>query len=220
MIVRRKMREQATLIKFGKYEYICQLRDEGLLYLNNLPYFWEIEDEELRGDSFDGVAEVRRGRNGTATPVGDTENPLKVTNWVLRVHPSQPERINIFCMYAVRPSLGSFPVEERNFQFGDYALVLTNPQEFIERISSRLTSQGVKHRAALVDYVDDEYTGEFGPFKKLSRFSYQSEWRLVCYDGPGEVRRLHIGSIAEISAIVPSAEVNQKIRELLTIVSN
>ena len=103
-------------------------------------------------------------------------------------------------------------MDERNFRFGDYALVLTNPQEFIDRIPSRLTAQGVRCRAGLVDYVDEESTREMGPFRKLRRFAYQSEWRLVCHDGPGGPRRLYIGSIEEISAIVPSTELNQKIR--------
>ena len=206
------MVEQATLIKFGKYEHICQFRDDGLLYLNNPPYFWGIEkDEELRGDPFDGVAEVWRGRNGTVTPADDTENPLKVKNWVLRTHPSHPERINIFCMCAVRPSVGRFPVDERNFRFGDYAIVFTNPQEFIDRISSNLKNQGVSHKAGLVEYVDDEHTGKLGPFRKLKRFYYQSEWRLVSYDGPGETRKIWIGSIRDISIIIRSDEVNKKI---------
>ena len=48
-----EMGEPGTLIKFGHQEYLLQLQDEGLLYLNHLPYFWKIEDEELRGDLFE-----------------------------------------------------------------------------------------------------------------------------------------------------------------------
>jgi len=47
------MGEPGTLIKFGQRKHLLRLRDEGLLYMNNLPYFWKIEDDELRGDPFD-----------------------------------------------------------------------------------------------------------------------------------------------------------------------
>jgi hypothetical protein len=208
------MVEKATLIKFGQYEHIYQLRDEGLLYMNNLPYFWQIEDERLRGDEFDGVAEVMRGSNGTATPKNEPEKPVKVTNWVIRVHPAQPEKINIFCMCAVRPSVGNFPVDKRNFRFGDYALILTNPQEFIDRISSQLKLQNIRHKADLVEYVSDDYRGEVGPFKKLRSFAYQSEWRLVCYGGTGKERIFRIGDIKDICIVVECNEVNQKISGL------
>ena len=213
---RSKMVENATLVKFGQYEHICQLRDEGLLYMNNLPHFWQIEDGELRGDKFDSVAEVMRGSSGTATPENDPENPVRVRNWVIRRHPPQPEKINIFCMCAVRPSVGSFPVDKMNFRFGDYALILTNPQEFIDRISSQLKSQNIRHRADLVKYVGDDYRGEFGPFRKLIRFAYQSEWRLVCYDGNGKERIFRIGDIKDICIVVRKNEVNQKMSGLLT----
>jgi hypothetical protein len=170
------MAENATLVKFGQYEHLCQLRDEGLLYLNNLPYFWKIEeDEELRGDPFDGVAEVLRGSKGTVTPRNGPGVPVDVHNWVIRVHPPEAEKMNIFCMCAVHPSAGSFPVDERNFRFGDHALVLTNPQEFIDRTASQLESENISRRADLVEYVDDEHMGEVGPFRKLRSFAYQSE---------------------------------------------
>jgi hypothetical protein len=51
-----------------------------------------------------------------------------------------------------------------------------------------------------------------GPFRKLSKFSYQYEWRLVCYDGSGDVRKINIGSIRDISVILPTDEVNKQIQ--------
>ena len=205
------MREHATLVKFGQHEHISQLQDEGLLYLNSLPYFWEIEDQELRGDPFDGVDEVARGHKGTVTLANGADTPIEVANWTMRIHPPEPERINIFCMYALRPSVGSFPVDERNLRFGDYVLLLTNPQQFIDRIASSLNTQAIRCKAGLIEYVDEGHTGEVGPFRKLKRFAYQSEWRLVCNDGPGEARKIWIGSIRDISTIMPSNELNQRI---------
>jgi hypothetical protein len=206
------MGEPGTLIKLGEQEHLLQLQDEGLLYMNLLPYFWEIEDEELRGDPFDCIAEVARGPKIGFT-VADSKEVFMEGNWTLRMYPPEPEKINIFCMYALRPLIeGTFPVDERNFQFGEYALVLINRDEFMRRIESILKSQRIIAKADLVEYVVDKYTGKLGPFKKLKRFAYQSEWRLVCYDGPSRPREIRIGSIRDISVILRSDEVNKEIR--------
>lgn len=206
------MGEPGTLIKFGQQEHLLQLQDEGLLYMNHLPYFWEIEDEELRGDPFDCIAEVARGPK-IAFTVADGKEVFMEGNWTLRMYPPEQEKINIFCMYALRPLIeGTFPVDERNFRFGEYALVLINRDEFMHRIESILKSQRIIAKADLVEYVDDKYTGKLGPFRKLKRFAYQSEWRLVCYDGSGRPREIRIGSIRDISVIIRSDEVNKEIR--------
>jgi len=179
--------------------------------MSNPPYIWGIKDEELRGDPYDSVHEVARGHKAKIFLPNGTEVPLKVTNWIIRKHPPKPEKINIFSMYALRPSAGTFPVDERNLRFGNHALVVTNPQQFIDRTASYLKTQGINGRADLVEYVDDNYAGEIGPFRKLKRFAYQSEWRLVCFNGPGGPRKIVIGSIRDISTIMPSKEINEKI---------
>ncbi len=207
-IVRSTMGESETLLKFGSRKHIVQLQDEGYLYLNTLRYFWGIEDNKLRGDPFDGVAQVARGHAGTATPANAPDLPIPITNWTLRIGPAEPDNINIFCMYALRPSAGSFPIDERNFDFGKYAIILTDAAEFMERITLKLKAQGVSHKANLVEYVDDIYTGELGLFRKFKKFSYQSEWRLVCFDGLGSTRSICLGSIRDISIVMPSNEVN------------
>jgi hypothetical protein len=206
------MGEPGTLLKFGQQEHLLRLRDEGLLYMNHLPYFWKIEDDELRGDPFDCIAEVARGPRISFPSTEGKELFIK-GNWTLRMHPPEPEKINMFCMYALRPlAAGTFPINERNFRFGEHALVLMNRDEFMLRIESTLKLQEIVAKANLVEYVDDGYTGKIGPFRKLRRFSYQSEWRLVCKDGPGGPREIRIGSIRDISEIIRSDEVNKEIR--------
>ena len=190
----------------------CNFKDEGLLYLNHPRYFWEVEDEELRGDPFDCIAEVARGPKIGFT-LTDGKEIFMEGNWTLRMYPPEPEKINIFCMYALRPLIeGTFPIDERNFRFGGYALLLINRDEFMRRIESVLKSQRIRAQANLVEYVDDKYTGKLGPFRKLKRFAYQSEWRLVSCDGPGRPREIRIGSIRDISVIMRSDEANKMIK--------
>ena len=68
------MPEKATLVKFGLKEHLSQLRDRGLLYMNNLPHFWKIEDECLRGDPYDSVDRIETGNHGTILVKG-TDGP-------------------------------------------------------------------------------------------------------------------------------------------------
>src|SRR3989304_5876717 len=111
----------------------------------------------------------------------------------------KPEKINIFCMYALRPLItGCFPVDERNLRFGEHALVLLDRDEFLRRIESSLNSQEIAFEANLVEYVDDEHTGKVGPFKKLRRFEYRPEWRVVSSAFPRGRRWVLIGSIRDI----------------------
>ena len=211
------MIENATLVKFSEYKYLRQLKVEGLIYMNNLPFIRKIEDKMLRGDMFDSVTEIHRGKTGTLTPNNKPENIFQFGNWVLGIDRSPPEKVNIFCMCSVRPSKGIFPIDDRNFSFGDYALIFTKPQEFIDRISRYLQSQNVSHKASLIDYFEENYTGEVGFFKKRIHFQYQHEWRLVCKNGPGKARIFHIGSIKDICIIVKNTEVNQRLSKILNV---
>lgn len=200
-----------TLIKFGKEADLLQLRDDGLLYMNNLPYFWGIEDEELRGDCFDCVAEVARGPK-IVMRQPDGKDLVITGKWILRLHPPAPERMNIFSMFALRSAIRNSPIDERNFRFGKYALVMLDPQAFMIRVSSYLKAEKIEAHGDLVEYVDDDHTGKLGPFKKLRKFAYQSEWRLVCPDGPGGPRKIQIGSISDISVLIRCDEINSLLR--------
>ena len=75
-----------------------------------------------------------------------------------------------------------------------------------------ITLKSTVVQSSLVEYVDDKYIGELGPFKKLKRFAYQSEWRLVCSEGPSGPREILIGDIRDISVILRSNEINQLIK--------
>lgn len=210
------MAEYATLIKFGNLEHIQELQEEGLLYMNNLPYFWKVEDNELRGDLNDGVSEIQRGVKGSLKNEYGSVIPITMTKWELRILPENADKINIFCMYALRPARGTYPINVENNKFGNHTLLITNPNEFINRIQNKVKKELIKTNckypeASFVEYVANDYKGNIGLFKKLMKFSYQSEWRFVCYDGIGGARKTSIGSLKDISIIIPSEEVNQRI---------
>ena len=199
-----------SLIKFGSEKNIIELRDKGLIYMKNLPYFWKIENDELRKDPCDGVDTIDNGINGVLL-FQNTNRPVCIQKWNLKLLPNDSDKINIFCMFALRTEPINYPIDDRNVKFGNFALIITDPAEFIQRVHSHLCLNHVKHEADLVKYLEFNHKGEVGLFKKKNSFSYQSEWRLVCYNGPGNERRIEIGSLSDIADIVPSCEINDRI---------
>lgn len=206
--------ENSTLVKFGKKEHIENLYNHGELHMNNLPYFWKIEGDEARHDPNDSLAEIHMGNRGYAIlkiPEGK-EVKINITTWDYKIPPATPEKIYLFCMYALRPFHGSFPVDERNFTLGDSALLLLNGDEFIKRVAAALKKESIVGKSDLVEYVADNYTGRIGSFRKREKFSYQSEWRLVCLGGSGKYRKSYIGSLRDISRVIPTKEINTEIK--------
>jgi hypothetical protein len=202
------MGEHACLVKFGSLEHLTQLQQDGLVFMNPLPLFWELENDELRADPADGVAALERGDAGQVSTLEGERIPIIITAWELRFPLANADRINVFCMYALRPDAGTFPVESRNFGFGSHALLLLYPQQFIDRLDAHLHMKRIPHKAGLVEYVSNDHRGRMGPLRKLERFSYQSEWRLVCYEGSGGPRTIQIGNLESISILVPIQRVN------------
>lgn len=213
--MRRMYKVKSCLIKFGKPEHILSLKETGLLYMNNLPYFRKIEDEELRGDLNEGVDELAHGTKGHVVIHGDANTPdrkISVSDFSLRIGPDEPEKINLFCMYALRPDSETFQIDERNYRFGDCALVVLDSNAFMDRLRASLRNNKTEGKADLVEYIDNRHTGSVGPFWKIHKFNYQSEWRLVCSNGPGKERTLTIGPLEDISVIIECSKLHDEIQ--------
>jgi hypothetical protein len=189
--------------KIGAAEHISMLQDDGVLYLNNLRYFWQLEDGGKRGDPCDGIQEFQRGPFARAFKNG-TELPVRIENWTFRIHPDEPERINIFCLSAFRQPDGV--IDSRLAELGTSTLIITDLHAFMARLQVRLKTEGVGCSADFVEYVPNDYRGEIGPFRKFERFAWQCEWRFVTYGGQGGPRIIKIGSLKDISIVVPTTD--------------
>ena len=45
-------------LKFGNEKNLMDLYKNGTIYMNSIQYFRKIEDDELRGASYEGVSEI------------------------------------------------------------------------------------------------------------------------------------------------------------------
>lgn len=201
----------AALIKFGREDHMRDLLANGVIYMNTLPYFWSIEDGGLRGDPNDSAIERQRGKTGNLV-VKSSGQKIEVKDWDIRVHPDNPERINLFCMYAFRPKNKEiFHIDERNFEFGSHAVVFHESQAFLDCLKAAITAENLNAQANLVEYVPNKHCGTLGPFKKLDKYNYQSEWRLVATEGNGKERKIRLGSLTKFASLLESKSINEAI---------
>jgi hypothetical protein len=209
------------LVKFGVAAHLRELRVQGRLFMNELDYFRQLDDDPARGDGDEGLAycyqptrtvmEVRA--TGSWRRVGVIAGPIKYRE-------ETDATGNLFCMFALRASHAeAFAearrplIDERNGAFGDSAVVVTDADEFLRRVTAAAEREGLRLRAGPVDYVsEDSYHGPMEPFRKFSGYSYQSEFRLLAVPGWTGPRSLELGSIEDITLMVAAENINNLLR--------
>jgi len=202
------------MFKFGAAHHIEQFA-HGLLYMNTLKYFVELETGSPRKDSDEGTSHLWRGNGamlqveleGRFMPVGEIRE--------VRSRPNALQTVNVFCMYALRESSSDRFVDPRNSAFGDTFAILTDFDEFMKRVRTAVPGLGSAQELqyGLVTYVDTAtYEGPVGIFTKGSDFSFQSEFRIGLLPGTGAPLRLHVGDLCDIVVFGRLSDLNDRLR--------
>ena len=215
-----------SLIKVtDKREFAASFRD-GLLHFRKVKTFQDFEkpSDSQRHDTYEGVIaafqpkqvlikfnNIEIDRNGIIGPILVHDNSLL-------------DRY-VFCMYSLdskgwdaipEDQVESFKSDMKinsNIQkFGDYATVILNVREFLNRVQAAVQSKGYGCRMGLVEYYDvKEVNGiftqaKFG-FQKHDRLRPQNEFRIIIDSNPTDNDYpwdFNIGSIADISGTIPT----------------
>lgn len=220
----------AVLFKFGKREHLEQFRKDGLLFMRPLIEFAEMESEALatgsavdpvRADLYEGADLILHPKDTEIVvegpgPSDDRGRPQKMRVLISRedmaAHTSvslNANSCNAYCMYATTEPKR---VDERNFAFGDSAIIVLNTAEFLRRFAATADALGLKHQCGFIEYFPlDDFSGATGPFRKPSIFEYQREFRLIVRPGCDQPRHLAIGNLEDItSEILPLNEINTR----------
>lgn len=204
------------LIKLGEYQYMKDLVDDGVVFLNTLEFFRTLEEEGERKDVNEGAVRVRNYSGGFLkikdSEAGMYEEVAKLNHTQVRESSSNIQNLNVYCLYYVNtkvplPSLGALMEFRVKNGFGQFAVIITDPGAFVTRIKDAVLAKGYKHFRSIVNYVDLTVDNvEVGPFVKHHEFSYQNELRIAVHTGNelDEAIRLEIGSIKDIAVIVPA----------------
>jgi hypothetical protein len=204
-----------ALLKFGKKQDIERFA-QGVLYMNTLKRFVEMESESdpLRGDSREGVSLMLQA-DRTALSIAVDGQFVPIGGIIGPIYYRQPDllNVNVFCMHALREPGGASGifVDPINFAFGDTYAIVLDFDEFMRRLAARVPT-GHLLQSGLVEYVDEaSYHGSAGVFKKLSSFSYQSEFRIALLPGTGAVLQLELGDLSDILILGPLPELNDRL---------
>lgn len=204
-----KMDEIKLFIKIGSQKNIEDFYANGTIYLNTVQYFREIEDEELRGDRYEGASRIVNSLPGTFRIPGiDKDFHFE------KVHYTEAFDTvlgNIFSLYCVSP-LGfpnpyDFKVDERNFRFGSHCVLIKDNQRFLELIKQAFERNGYAYTYGFVKYYDKENTSkQLTVFDKPEEFEYQKEFRFYVKNDEVSPIKLQLGSLKEYAEIFKSQQ--------------
>ncbi len=191
-------------LKLGSEENILDLFENGTIYMNTIEYFRKVEDEELRGDKYEGVSRVINSLPGTFKIPGIERefNYIKV-----HLRESYKEVLgNIYSLYAISSKGYSNPLDfefdKRNLRFGTHGILIKNLPLFFSKIESELKRNNLKFNHGFVDYYDkEEVCKEISLFEKPNEFEYQKEFRFYIENDKIEPIKIQIGSMKDYAEI-------------------
>jgi hypothetical protein len=216
---------------YEKLEHAEDFR-RGRLRMRTLGHFKSLRDgtDALRGDPYEAASTILQpSKIDTFKIDGVDKNPRHLLAPVL-IHYPAPLTWFAFCLYSLSTvgfaeelSAESLPRLKESMQLsdectrlGDFAVVVTDGDQFIDRIETRVKALNIGGAMAYVKYYDpNEFHGEVPasevPFWKPRRFAYQKEFRVVLSpQDASDPYVLDIGDISDISTMVPVSEFNAK----------
>ena len=207
-------------LKLGSEKNILDLFENGTIYMNTIEYFRKVEDEELRGDKYEGVSKVINSLPGTFKIPGiDREfNYVKV-----HLKESYKEVLgNIYSLYAISskgfPNPLDFKFDERNLRFGTHGVMIKDLPLFFNKIENELKKNNLKFSHGFVDYYDkEEVSREITLFEKPLEFEHQKEFRFYVENDKIKPIKIQIGSMkdyAEILKIEDILELKLEVKSL------
>lgn len=192
-------------LKLGSEKNILDLLENGTIYMNTIEYFRKLEDEELRGDKYEGVSRVINSLPGTLKIPGiDRE-----FNYV-KVHLKESYKKvlgNIYSLYAISskgfPNPLDFKFDERNLRFGTQGVMIKDLPLFFNKIENELKKNNLKFSHGFVDYYDkEEVSKEITLFEKPLEFEHQKEFRFYVENDKIKPIKIQIGSMKDYAEIL------------------
>ncbi|WP_147266189.1 hypothetical protein [Polaribacter sp. WD7] len=205
-------------LKLGSLENITDLYENGTIYINTIEYFKKIEDNDLRGDNYEGASEIINSLPGTFRIPG-IDRDFKYEKVHLKKSFDQVLG-NIYSLYCISskgfPNPLDFRIDEKNLRFGTHCLLIKNSQYFFDKIQSELKNKGFDFRHGFVNYYDkDNVTNkELTLFDKPMEFEYQKEFRFYVHNNKLEPIKIRIGSLKDYAEIIQTKDLTELTIEL------
>jgi len=207
-------------IKFGSLENIQDLYENGTVYLNTIQHFRDYEDQQLRGDAYEGASKVKNSLPGTFRIPGIDRDFLYE-----KIHLKEAYKKvigNIYSLYCISSSgtpynPQDFVVDSRVQEFGSHCLLVKNNFYFFEKIKEVLKANNYISHDGFVNYYDKEkYTGDVSLFDKPQEFAFQREFRFYVENSSIKPIVVQIGSLKQYAEIMETSEIIKRQEEFLS----
>lgn len=199
-----------SFLKFGQEKYMKDLFYNGDLFFNSIQFFRKFEDEELRGDRYEGVSQIWN------LPSGTFEIPkLNYKGNYISIHLRESYTNivgNIYSLYCISShgwtSPSDFQIDHKNKNFGSYCVIIKDLPKFISLVESKLIEMNLQFRHGLIDYYDKEKVNrKITLFEKPLEFEYQKEFRFYIDRNSEDPIKITIGSLEGIAELHKTEEV-------------
>lgn len=200
-------------LKLGSLENITDLYENGTIYINTIEFFKKIEDNDLRGDNYEGASEIINSLPGTFR-IPEIDRDIKYEKIHLKKSFDQILG-NIYSLYCISskgfPNPLDFKIDEKNLRFGTHCLMIKNSQYFFDKIKSELKNNGFYFRHGFVNYYDKDKINnkELTLFDKPKEFEYQKEFRFYVHNNNLEPIKIQIGSLKDYAEIIETKDLTE-----------
>lgn len=202
------------MIKFGRADHLAALLNHGEVYLNTVGWFRQADGNTERYDSLECASEIHQvtwiklqDEEGNvfefSRPEDSQHTPKhgRLRSAHVLTH-SEEIKGNIFSCTGIEVGEGSKfkKLDPRFGQFGDAAILIENPNQFLNRMELALSSLGLEYLLSPVTYYNpNRFVGPLGPFMKKNLHSYQHEVRIWVKSDVDKPIKLHVGSLRDIA---------------------
>ena len=205
---------------------------DGMLFMNRLSYFQDLEDDSTgsREDKNEAIKVLWQPNNVTLR-FNDIEISKNDLAGPISVQMNRHRDICLFCVYAAHSgdfenlsddNIAAFrqqlKIHEDCLAFGKFAVVIGHVQTFVSRVKEAVKTYRFSMSAKLVDYYDpSHFDGTFSDqeaiFKKQIKYQYQSEFRFAINTGipGGGPIKLFIGNIRDVACMYDVTEINNNL---------
>jgi hypothetical protein len=194
----------------------------GLLFMNTLKYFQDLEGNEAQGDYAEGICGTINKKQAIQYGLHFDPQLQNVINDTIFIRNEYYGLNNLFCMYCLFLDENSKKIYKPSEDLTKFysnnkdavAIKITNKSEFFKRIDLGLEEYALNKKIeygirGLVEYRDFwlnvDAPGSRSAFHKSPKYSYQNEWRLCIlkYDLIENAFIFDIGNLNDITQVIP-----------------
>ena len=185
------------LVKIGREEHILDLWEKGVVYMNSISYFRNLEvTEDRRGDPNEGAYANAQASKLIIGQQFEIDNPSPLTFSVSNINNGY-----IYCMIGVDNENELKSVLDANLAvMGGSFVIIHNPEEFIKRCATATRLKNTDLKWGRVQYYDKS-KGSYilTPWLKEKYYANQSEFRLYIKHQERSFAVIIIDSIQDIA---------------------